>query len=30
MTSMFTAILGSRALIHLIWGRQRKLDALPI
>ena len=30
LTSMFTAILGSRALIHLIWGRQRKLDALPI
>jgi len=30
LTSMFTAILGSRALIHLIWGRRRKLDALPI
>jgi preprotein translocase subunit SecD len=30
LTSLFSAILGSRALIHLIWGRQRKLDALPI
>jgi preprotein translocase subunit SecD len=30
LTSLFTAILGSRALIHVIWGRQRKLEALPI
>jgi len=30
VTSMFTALLGSRALIHLIWGRQRKLEALSI
>ena len=30
LTSMFTAILGSRAYIHLIWGRQRKLASLPI
>ncbi len=30
LTSLFSAILGSRALIHLIWGRQRKLEALPI
>jgi preprotein translocase subunit SecD len=30
LTSMFTAILGSRALIHVIWGRRRKLEALPI
>jgi len=29
-TSMFTAILGSRALIHLVWGRRRKLASLPI
>ena len=29
-TSMVTAILGSRALIHLIWGRRRKLASLPI
>ena len=28
VTSMFTAILGSRALIHLVWGRRRKL-AVP-
>jgi preprotein translocase subunit SecD len=30
ITSMFTALLGSRALIHLLWGRQRKLEALSI
>jgi len=30
LTSLFSAILGSRALIHVIWGRQRKLEALPI
>jgi len=30
LTSLFTAILGSRAIIHLVWGRQRKLEALPI
>jgi len=30
VTSLFTAILGSRAIIHMIWGRRRKLDALPI
>jgi preprotein translocase subunit SecD len=30
ITSMFTALLGSRALIHVIWGRQRKLEALSI
>jgi preprotein translocase subunit SecD len=30
LTSLFSAILGSRALIHVFWGRQRKLDALPI
>jgi preprotein translocase subunit SecD len=29
-TSLFTAILGSRALIQLIWGRRRKLAALPV
>ena len=29
-TSLFTAILGSRALIHVIWGRRRKLASLPI
>jgi len=30
VTSMFTAILGSRALIHLVWGRKPKLASLPI
>jgi len=30
LTSLFTAILGSRSLIHLIWGRKPKLAALPI
>ena len=30
VTSMFTALLGSRALIHLLWGRERKLEALSI
>jgi preprotein translocase subunit SecD len=30
VTSMFTALVGSRSLIHLIWGRRRKLDSLSI
>jgi len=30
ITSMFTALLGSRALIHLLWGRERKLETLSI
>jgi len=30
ITSMFTALIGSRSLIYLIWGRRRKLDSLPI
>ena len=30
LTSMFTALVGSRSLIHLIWGRRRKLERLPI
>jgi len=29
-TSLFTAILGSRSLIDLIWGRRRKLATLPV
>jgi preprotein translocase subunit SecD len=29
-TSLFTAIVGSRALIQVIWGRRRKLAALPV
>jgi preprotein translocase subunit SecD len=30
ITSMFTALVGARSLIHLLWGRQRKLEALSI
>jgi protein-export membrane protein, SecD/SecF family len=30
LTSLFSAILCSRAYIHLIWGRRRKLASLPI
>ena len=30
VTSMFTALLGSRALIHLVWGRRRKIERLSI
>ena len=30
VTSMFTAILGSRALIHFLWGRRRRLERLSI
>lgn len=29
-TSLFTAIVGSRALIQFIWGRRRRLSALPV
>ncbi|MBC7982427.1 MAG: protein translocase subunit SecD [Candidatus Obscuribacterales bacterium] len=29
-TSLFTAILGSRVLIQLIWGNRRQLAALPV
>ena len=30
ITSMFTALLGSRALIHLVWGRRKKIERLSI
>jgi preprotein translocase subunit SecD len=30
ITSLFTAILGSRVLLQLIWGRRPKLSALPV
>ncbi len=30
VTSMFTALLGSRALIHLVWGRRKKIERLSI
>jgi preprotein translocase subunit SecD len=29
-TSLFTAILGSRALIHLVWGSRKQLASLPV
>jgi preprotein translocase subunit SecD len=29
-TSLFTAVLGSRVLIQLIWGRRRKLAEIPV
>ena len=30
LTTLFTALLGSRALINLLYGHRRKLDHLPI
>ncbi|HET7202808.1 MAG TPA: protein translocase subunit SecD [Steroidobacteraceae bacterium] len=30
LTSLFSAILASRVLIHLIWGRKPKLASLPV
>jgi preprotein translocase subunit SecD len=30
LTSMFTAIVGSRVLVHLIWGRRARLERLSI
>lgn len=30
ITSLFTAVICSRVLIDLIWGRQRRLTALPV
>ncbi len=30
LTSMFTALVGSRALIHVVWGHKRKLERLSI
>jgi preprotein translocase subunit SecD len=30
LTSMFTSLVGSRALIHLIWGRRRRIERLSI
>lgn len=29
-TSLFTSVLGSRVVIQLIWGRRRKLAAIPV
>ncbi|MFO1406978.1 MAG: protein translocase subunit SecD [Steroidobacteraceae bacterium] len=30
LTSMFTALVGSRTLIHFIWGRRKKIERLSI
>lgn len=30
VTSLFTSVVGSRALVHAIWGRRRKLERLSI
>lgn len=30
ITSLFTSVVGSRALVHAIWGHRRKLDHLSI
>ena len=30
LTSLFTSVVGSRALVHWVWGRRRKLDHLSI
>jgi preprotein translocase subunit SecD len=30
LTTLFTALIGTRALISLIWGSQRRIDRLPV
>jgi preprotein translocase subunit SecD len=30
ITSLFTSVVGSRALVHAIWGQRRRLEHLPI
>ncbi len=30
LTSLFTSVVGSRALVHFMWGRRRRLDHLSI
>jgi preprotein translocase subunit SecD len=30
LTSLFTSVVGSRALVHYLWGRKRKLESLSI
>ncbi|MEL7187650.1 MAG: protein translocase subunit SecD, partial [Pseudomonadota bacterium] len=30
LTSMFTSIVGTRAVVNLIFGRGRKLESLPV
>jgi preprotein translocase subunit SecD len=29
-TSLFTSVVGSRALVHALWGRHRRLERLSI
>ncbi|HVY21963.1 MAG TPA: protein translocase subunit SecD [Steroidobacteraceae bacterium] len=29
-TSLFTSVVGSRALVHFVWGRRRRLESLSI
>jgi len=30
LTSLFTSVVGSRALVHFVWGRRRKIESLSI
>jgi preprotein translocase subunit SecD len=30
LTSLFTSVVGSRALVHFVWGRRRRLERLSI
>ncbi len=30
LTSLFTSVVGSRALVHFVWGRKRKIEHLSI
>lgn len=30
LTSLFTSVVGSRALVHFVWGRRRRIDHLSI
>ncbi len=30
LTSLFTSVVGSRALVHFVWGRRRKIEHLSI
>ena len=29
-TSLFTSVVGSRALVHFVWGRKKRLESLSI
>jgi len=30
LTSLFTSVVGSRALVHFVWGRQKRIESLSI